>query len=200
MKTDRFELNGVFLEQTLFDFFAWYCGNLFSNTTRGVLAEYIVALAAGCDTTPRLGDWNDYDLLTPSGIRVEVKSSAYLQSWEQRKLSNIRFSIAPAKHYDESTGKYDPVAERHSDIYVFCVFTCTDRGSANPLNLNQWKFFFVDTETINQRKGPQKTISLSEVRKFGIPELDFDGLKKAFPPHVQPNADRTPTSRQPKTV
>lgn len=173
-------MNGSFLDQTLFDFFAWYCGNMLGNATRGVLAEYIVALAAGCDNTPRLGDWNDYDLLTPSGKRIEVKSSAYLQSWEQKKLSGIRFSIAPAKHYDESIGKYDLISERHSDVYVFCVFSCTDRESANPLNLDQWKFFVVDTETINRRKGPQKTISLSEVRKFGFPELNFEELKMIF--------------------
>ena len=26
-------------------------------------------------------EWGSYDLLTPSGIKVEVKNSAYIQSW-----------------------------------------------------------------------------------------------------------------------
>ena len=43
------------------DFYAWAYGDLFTNTTRGVLAEYIVATALGLHETKRVA-WNQYDL------------------------------------------------------------------------------------------------------------------------------------------
>jgi hypothetical protein len=36
------------------------------NTTRGVLAEFLVARALGVDDQPRV-EWNHVDLSTPSG-------------------------------------------------------------------------------------------------------------------------------------
>ena len=43
------------------EFYAWAYGDLFTNTTRGVLAEYIVATALGIHQTKRVA-WNQYDL------------------------------------------------------------------------------------------------------------------------------------------
>ncbi|WP_156153452.1 hypothetical protein [Domibacillus robiginosus] len=42
-------------------------------------------------------EWNAFDLVTPTGIKVEVKSAAYVRSWQQVKNSAISFRIAPAK-------------------------------------------------------------------------------------------------------
>jgi hypothetical protein len=50
------------------------------NATRGVV-EYVVALAFGVDVSDIRERWATFDLLTPSGIKVDVKSAAYLQSW-----------------------------------------------------------------------------------------------------------------------
>ena len=64
-------------ERTLKDFWAWAFSDLVSNTERGKLAEYIVATAMGCDggTSPT---WGSFDLLSPEGIKIEVKASAYI--------------------------------------------------------------------------------------------------------------------------
>lgn len=64
---------------TLLDFWRWSCSDLISNATRGILAEYIIAQALGVAKGIRK-EWAPYDLLTPEGIRVEVKSAAYIQS------------------------------------------------------------------------------------------------------------------------
>lgn len=76
-------------ERTLKDFWAWAFSDLVSNTERGKLAEYIVATAMGCDegTSPT---WGSFDLLSPEGIKIEVKTSAYIQSWEQKKIFQNR--------------------------------------------------------------------------------------------------------------
>ena len=71
------------IDVTVSDFWRWAFNDLRDNTTRGVLAEFLVARALG-DVSDRRVGWANYDVLTPSGIRVEVKSSGRLQSWSQR--------------------------------------------------------------------------------------------------------------------
>jgi hypothetical protein len=34
--------------------------------------------------------WDSYDVLTPGGIKIEVKSCSYVQSWAQSRPSTIR--------------------------------------------------------------------------------------------------------------
>ena len=75
---------------TVRDFWAWALSNLRSNAVRGMLAEYLVACAVGSRGRPRV-DWDAYDVLTPRQERIEVKSAAYLQAWEQRRESAIIF-------------------------------------------------------------------------------------------------------------
>jgi hypothetical protein len=82
---------------SVLDFWRWAFSDLRTNIVRGVLAEYLVARAVG-DLSPLRKAWDNWDVTTATGIKVEVKSSAYLQSWNQRKLSAITFStmISPA--------------------------------------------------------------------------------------------------------
>src|SRR5690349_13127115 len=54
------------------EFLAWAYDDLLTNTTRGVLAEYIVAKALGICDTKRV-EWDKYDLVI-GDIGVEVKS------------------------------------------------------------------------------------------------------------------------------
>ena len=67
-----------------------------SNTERGRLAEFIVAKAVNAASDRRV-EWDIYDVRTPDKITVEVKTSAYLQTWKQTRLSKITFDIAPKK-------------------------------------------------------------------------------------------------------
>jgi hypothetical protein len=84
------------------DFWQWAYSDFLSNALRGVLAEYIVAQAVGCTHRPRT-EWDAYDLKTDSGLKIEVKSAAYLQSWQQKRLSPIRFDIGRKKGWDAET-------------------------------------------------------------------------------------------------
>lgn len=67
-------------------FWNWAFSDFLSNALRGVLAEYIIAHALDCTEKLR-NQWNEYDLETKSDIKIEVKSSAYLQAWSQKKHS-----------------------------------------------------------------------------------------------------------------
>lgn len=64
---------------SLLDFWRWAHSDLMGNAERGILAEYLVACALNIPRNVR-GLWDRYDLITPEGITIEVKSSGYLQS------------------------------------------------------------------------------------------------------------------------
>ena len=72
------------------DFWAFAMSDLRMNNVRGYLAEFLVAKAVGA-SGGRV-EWDAYDVLSPEGIRIEVKSSAHLQVWDQRRLSRIVFT------------------------------------------------------------------------------------------------------------
>jgi hypothetical protein len=67
---------------TLKDFWSWSMSDLRANTTRSLLAEFLVARAVGATERPRV-EWDSCDVRTPDGLRLEVKAGAYLQAWEQ---------------------------------------------------------------------------------------------------------------------
>ncbi len=75
-------IDGQPLAANVLSFWQWSASDLISNTMRGRLAEYLVACALGVADGVRV-EWDAYDLRTPSGIKVEVKSAAYVQSWRQ---------------------------------------------------------------------------------------------------------------------
>ena len=82
--------------------------------------------------------------------KIEVKSSSFIQSWKQRKLSKPTFGIGAREQWDEETGLYsDPLYV--ADAFVFCLFAHTDPLSADVLNFDQWLFYVVHTEMLRSR-------------------------------------------------
>lgn len=119
-----------------------------------------------------------YDIETEEGIRMEAKSAAYIQSWFQSKNSTIRFDIASKIGWDASTNTYLQ-KQRHSDVYVFCLLIEKDKSLIDHLDLDQWKFYVVSTEHINQEKPTQKTIGLSGLKELNPEIVPFDGINNA---------------------
>jgi hypothetical protein len=142
---ETFEHNGKRLELSLIDFWRWSASDLVSNATRGILAEFIVASALGI-TKGGIGvrsEWDAFDLQTSDGIKIEVKSAAYLQSWYHKNLSTISFGIRPTTGWDGKTNEHSAELKRQADIYVFCVLHHQEKDSLDPLNLDQWKFYIL---------------------------------------------------------
>jgi hypothetical protein len=92
---------------SLIDFWKWSASDLLSNATRGRFAEFIVATATDTDLEQIRDEWSAFDLETWEGIKIEVKSAAYIQSWFQRKLSPILFSTKAAFVLDSVTNKQE---------------------------------------------------------------------------------------------
>ena len=160
------------------DFLRWAYSNLLSNRERGILAEYIVARCLNAASGHRT-EWDACDIRTSYGARVEVKSSAYLQSWQQNKLSKISFDIAKKKGWDAEANTYVANPVRYSDIYVFCVLAETDRSLVNPLSTNQWQFFVVSTDLINAQLGDQQSLTLSRLKTIAGASISYHDLAAA---------------------
>lgn len=161
------------------DFWSWHFSDLLDNTLRGFFAEFIVAAALGLDTVVKTETWDAWDL-TLSEKKIEVKCSAYLQSWDENHLSKINFTIRPTKPWNDTENKRVAEKYRPSDVYVFCLYAQQDKSQANPLNLNDWKFYVVPTEKINRTCGNQEIISLASLcKKFKIQAKNFSELKDA---------------------
>jgi len=118
--TEPFRCGDFLLNRTLLDFWRWSASDLVSNALRGILAEYIVACALGLPEGARV-EWDAFDLKTPQGLSLEVKSAAYLQSWQQKALSQITFGIQPTRAWEATTKDYTGELRRQADLYVFCL-------------------------------------------------------------------------------
>ena len=153
-------------------------GDLLSNTNRGVLAEYIVAKALGIRDTKRV-EWDQYDLEI-DGVKVEVKSAAYVQTWKQPQLSKIAFGIRPAKGWDARTNTYAASLGRSADVYVFCLLNGTDRQHVDPLDVEQWTFYVLPTSVLNRKVPVQSMIRLRPLIALDPHQCTYDELKAAI--------------------
>jgi hypothetical protein len=150
-------------DATVLDFWRWAFSDLRDNTVRGVLAEFLVAAALGRTETRRKG-WDNYDVLTSSGVRVEVKASGYLQSWAQATHSRLNFGRVAGLSWDEITNQFGAEPEVRADVFVFAVQTCKDPAAYDALDVEQWDFYVVPARHV--RECGFKSVSISWVHQF----------------------------------
>jgi len=119
-----------------------------------------------------------YDLITRAGVKIEVKSSAYVQSWEQKSLSKISFGIKAARFWDDETNKRLKVAARSADVYVFCLLHHDKKLTCDALNLDHWEFYVVATEQLDRRTESQYSITLNSLKVIAVPvSYEFLGVE-----------------------
>jgi hypothetical protein len=169
--------------RTVGDFWRWAYSDVRSNRNRSIFAEYMVGVALGVVDKPRV-EWDSVDLVYHD-FKIEVKSSAYCQSWFQKKLSTIRFSINKAIFWNSSTGANEGEATRSAGIYVFCLYPERDKSKTDVLDVSAWEFYVVPTEILNREFAASKSISLTAVKRVAVP-CKFDNLKAAVD-HVLEN-------------
>lgn len=162
--TEQFHKDGRILNAPLLGFWQWSASDLVSNATRGLLAEYIVALAT--DGVPHgvRREWGAYDLDLEDGTKVEVKSAAYLQTWKQSRPSTIIFNVSKRRWWDANTGATAQTPERPADVYVFALLKHLDRATLDPLDVAQWDFFVLPTRILDERTRSQTSITLGSLQ------------------------------------
>lgn len=186
--SEPFEFRGAPLPSSVKDFWAWSMSRLIADGPRGDLAEFIINTALGMDMTEPKRGWGECDIVYPHGgkpVRIEVKCSTLLQAWERPSPPKPVFSIAKTLNCDiEDTGdgyryigRDGSPPKRRSDIYVFCLFAEEDRSRANPMVLDQWRFYVVPTAAIDEQLGDQRKISLLGLSRIGAIECSYDEIR-----------------------
>ena len=160
---------------TVQEFWAFAMSDLRMNNIRGYLAEFLVAKAVGA-TGSRV-EWDAYDVLTPEGIRVEVKSAGYLQVWAQRRLSRISFGSMKGRTWTPEGGE-SPEATLNADVYVFAIQTATNHDDYDPLDVGQWEFYVVDRTAIEATG--YTSIGLPTLRTLTDGAVDYAHLGSAI--------------------
>ena len=105
-----------------------------------------------------------------------------MHAWKTNRVSRVRtFSIAPSNNrYWGTTG--DRKQSRQNDIYVFCINTNQEVQNPQPLNVDYWKFYVLETTRINQyteKKGnpDQKKISLNVIKQMAGDPVNWSDLR-----------------------
>jgi len=109
---------------------------------------------------------------------VEVKSSAYIQSWNQKDFSKPTFSVYKSLAWDYIENTYESEMKRQADIYVFALLAHKDKLTVNPLDMKQWEFFILNTKVLNDNIGDNKSITLGRIIKLNAIKSDFENLLK----------------------
>lgn len=176
---EKLTYNNKALDFSLLDFWRWSVSDILSNATRGRFAEFIVATATNIDKTKVRDEWAAYDLETPDGIKLEIKSAAYVQSWFQRTLSKISFSTKAASYWDSLTNKQSSEKKRFADIYVFCLLNHENKLTVDPLNMNHWEFYVMATKELNEYTRSQHSITLKSLQRL-TNCVSYDQLHEAI--------------------
>ncbi|HRF51034.1 MAG TPA: hypothetical protein PLC98_25610 [Anaerolineales bacterium] len=168
---------GATLGTQLLDFWRWSSSDLVSNSTRGVFAEFIVAQALGIALNDVRAEWDAFDLTTPEGITVEVKSAAYLQTWAQRDYSLIIFRMPETKAWSADTNTQAEHVQRQAQVYVFALLAHKDKATLDPLDVSQWRFYVVPTVKLDGRK-QQRSISIRGLESLAGAPVGFSELRE----------------------
>lgn len=170
---ERFHFANEALNFKLGEFWSWNQSNLLENRTRGILAEFIVMKALGVEQKIRT-EWDSYDIRTKDGIKIEVKSAAYIQSWKQKKLSTIQFNLKPTRALENGT--YSNELKRQADYYIFCLLHHQDQLTIDPMNLEQWSFNVMKAVTLNNELQNQASIGLSKIKSLEHRKCNYSEL------------------------
>ena len=167
------------LSFTLLDFWQWSTSDLVSNVTRGRLAEFIVATALGIEVSGVRSEWDPFDLITASGLRIEVKSAAHIQSWHQARLSNIAWRTPPTRAFDANDGSVSAESRRQADVYIFALLDHRDKMTVDPLDTDQWCFFVLPTRVLDARTRSQHSITLPTLKSLAGSYVPYSALPAA---------------------
>jgi len=179
---EPFVADGEKLDFSLNDFWRWNVSDLLNNLTRGHMAEFVVAKALHIKSDVR-DEWAPYDLKKEE-IKIEVKASAYIQTWPQDEFSKIKFDVRKTKELDWDRGGYRDPASRHADIYILALFAYKEmdalknKDGVNPLDLDKWQFFLVPKKFLDDLD--QDSISLGTLEDNKFKPETFQSLETAF--------------------
>jgi hypothetical protein len=161
--SERLEGSDLPLSATIHDFWSWAFSDLLQNSLRGVYGEWIVAQLLGIAAPAVRNPWGVYDLETPAGTSIEVKTCGFIQAWSSEPSVKLVFSGLKSQVWEQESNTYPNPPEYHAQYYVFCLNLAEKWEDFTPLSLNQWRFFLLSRSEVEAIG--TKGISLSTLRK-----------------------------------
>lgn len=168
---------------SVLEFWQYGFSSLNSNVLRGPLAEFLVenALKDAKDIGIR-NPWGDSDV-EHQHTNVEVKSSSYLQDWDQNNLTAIRWTGLKAKKifWNGAVAKQSTDdADYKSDVYVLALFKHQDHATLDILDMDQWCFYVLSKDHLREVSGDNRSVSLYALKKRNVEPVGFEELKSAI--------------------
>lgn len=160
------------------DFWRWSASDLASNTLRGLVAEFLVNRAIGGPKALRT-EWDAFDLVTASGAGIEVKCSAYVQAWAQRRLSTPSFDVAAKRSWYAATNTVADRPIRPARCYVFALHHHQERDTLDPCDVSQWSFYVAATAELDRHFPTTKRLGLRAIERLCGPAVTFQELAAA---------------------
>jgi hypothetical protein len=177
--TDSLNGSPALAKASVLDFWRWAFSDLSDDDIKGFFAKWLVHKLLGVPSERRVS-WANSDLITARGIRIEVKSTAYWQSWKYlgedglplpqpkhlpaENDSKIRFSGLKAR--DSTAPDSTNTKEFKSHLYIFAFQHEKSLDKWNALDLTQWEFFLVPVQALRALRWG--SISLPTLRhRFG---------------------------------
>jgi hypothetical protein len=160
---EPFRSAGTRLDLTLLDFWRWSDSDLTNPSTRGRLAEFLVATLLGAHVAGPRRD-RPVDLLTSDGITVRVKSASFASGAGPRDLAKIHFNPLPwrASRRDPEGAARLPRLKAH----VFALLGHEQEAAVDALDLDHWRFFVPPTARLEARMETQRALSLQALERL----------------------------------
>lgn len=83
----------------------------------------------------------------------------------------------PTNGWDAVTNTVSAERKWQADVYVFCLLKHMNKATVYPLNLDQWEFYILSTNRLNNLVGEQKTITLINLLKLAPSKASFAELR-----------------------
>jgi len=154
-------------DSTVSDFWKWACSDMIIPSNRNDYALFLVANALGLTKMPRI-HWENSDLRYRKK-KISLKSSAYVEHWKQKRVKRLSFDIAPKKGVDAQTADSLTYRNRYPEIYIFAVLNEKKLPKIDVLNLDQWDFYVVRTESLDEHHYDTRKLGIRALQKLASP-------------------------------
>lgn len=162
---------------SLTKFWQWAYSDLSYIISNPILAEYIVSSAVGTISTRyNRTICHPYKIITKHGYLVDVKSAAYVQSYDAEHPEQISFLLASTV---DETGDFKSAPQSNSDLFIFCLYKALSMDQS-PFDINLWDFYIISTKVLNEKIPNRKSITLSRLKTLEPILCDYYGIGEAI--------------------
>lgn len=156
-----FRYNDEETELKILDMWRWYFSDLFD--IKAVVAEYMVSKALGFTKPYNTGYWTAHRIEYRERI-IDLRAATYIRSMRYKRAEGNM-----VRHID--------IRAKDGDIYVFCINTGKTDIEADPLNLNNWRFYIIPVWYLENECEKNRSISLTKVQRL-VKDVDIMEFKE----------------------